>query len=588
MSDCFKINELLIPGTRQNERLQKALNPAYVLPDERSVANLLVFISNYALIDNLTIDFHEKLNSVTGETGAGKSIILGALGLILGNRADLSVLKDKSKKCIVEGIFEIGNYNLQSFFEDNDLDYDTTTIIRREITTSGKFRAFINDTPVNLKAIRELGLCLIDIHSQHQNLELGNRKFQLDLIDTVSGAGNVLQQFREMYREFVLQHKKLEELTAKSNKESADLDYWQFQFNQLNEAGLQANEQEELETLLEQLTHAEDIKSAFTEVQKLLDGESFSVIRNLKESQKKLENIKNYIPEVANLAERLQSSLIEVKDILDETERLTDKIEHDPAKVELVQDRLNLIYGLQQKHHINSVTELIDLKNSFDEKINQVTGYDEEIQLLKNELKKSRLQLEEKAQELSLIRKESFGKIESAIVGDLQQLGMTKSKLEVVHEQLPDFTSSGKDSVSFLFSANADSIPDEISKVASGGEMSRLMLAIKNLLRKSKALPTVIFDEIDSGVSGEIAVKMGNIIKSFSATTQIINITHLPQIAAKGDAHLMVYKFEEKGKTFTSIKTLNQNERVIELAKMVGGDSYSDTTLKTAQELLNG
>ncbi len=545
-------------------------------------------ISNYALIDNLTIDFHEKLNSITGETGAGKSIILGALGIILGNRADLSVLKEKSKKCVVEGIFEIGNYNLHHFFEDNDLDYDATTIIRREITSSGKFRAFINDTPVNLKAMRELGLYLIDIHSQHQNLEMGNRKFQLDLVDTVSGAGNVLRQYREMYKEFVLLQKNLEVLTTKSDKESADLDYWQFQFNQLNDAGLQENEQEELETLLEQLNHTEDIKSAFTEVRQLLDNESFSVIRNLKESRKRLENIKNYLPEVANLAERMQSSLIEIKDILDETGRLTEKIEHDPAKIEQVNNRLNLLYSLQQKHHLNSVKGLIDLKNLFDGKINQVTGYGEEIELLKNELKKNRLKLEEKARELSLVRKNSFAQIETAIVGDLQQLGMTKSKLEVVHEQLPDFTANGKDSVSFLFSANTDSTPDEISKVASGGEMSRLMLAIKNLLRKSKALPTVIFDEIDSGVSGEIAVKMGNIIKLFSATTQIINITHLPQIAAKGDAHLMVYKFEENGKTYTSIKHLDQNERIVELAKMVGGENYSDATMKTAKELLNG
>jgi len=543
-------------------------------------------ISNYAIIDNLTIDFHEKLNSVTGETGAGKSIILGALGLILGNRADLSVLKEKSKKCIVEGIFEIGNYNLQPFFDENDLDYETTTIIRREITSSGKFRAFINDTPVNLKTMRDLGLCLIDIHSQHQNLELGNRKFQLDLVDTVSGSETILQQYREIFYEYVQLKNKLDEIVAKSEKESADLDYWQFQLVQLSEAGLLENEQDELEALLEQLTHAEDIKSAFTEVQHLLDDEHFSVIRNLKESQKRLENIKNYIDEIPFLAERLQSSLLEIKDILDETDRLAAAIEYDPARIEMVNDRLNLIYSLQQKHHVNTVNELIDLKNGFDEKINQVASYDEEIQQLKNELKKSRLKLEEKAQELSAIRKKSFSQIESAIVGDLQQLGMAKSRLEVVHEQLPECTANGKDAVSFLFSANADTVPSEISKVASGGEMSRLMLAIKNLLRKSKALPTVIFDEIDSGVSGEIALKMGNIIKSFSATTQIINITHLPQIAAKGDAHLVVYKFEENAKTFTSIKHLNQSERIVELAKMVGGDSYSDATLKTAQELL--
>ncbi len=545
-------------------------------------------ISNYALIDSLTIVFHEKMNSITGETGAGKSIMLGALGLILGNRTDLSVLKDKSKKCVVEGTFEIGDYRLQPFFEENDLDYDKTTIIRREITTTGKFRAFVNDTPVNLKTMRELGLNLIDIHSQHQNLELGNRKFQLDLVDTVSGSEKILQIYRDLYRRYISVQKELEELINKSNKESADLDYWQFQFNQLNDADLKENEQDELESLLEKLNHAEDIKNAFSEVQALLDNEQFSVVLHLKEGQKKLENIKNYIAEVPDLAARLQSSFLEVKDILDEIERLSANVEHDPVQIELVTERLNLIYSLQQKHHVNTVEELIVLRNSFDEKISQVTGYDDEIQKLKAALEKSRLSLEEKSVELSTIRKKSFKQIETAIIDDLHQLGMYKSKLEIVHELLPGFTINGKDAVSFLFSANTDSAPAEISKVASGGEMSRLMLAIKDLLRKSRALPTVVFDEIDSGVSGEIALKMGNIIKSFSNSTQIINITHLPQIAAKGDAHLMVYKFEENGKTFTSIKHLNPDERIIELAKMVGGEGYSDTTLRTAEELLNG
>ncbi len=543
-------------------------------------------VSNYALIDNLTVEFHGKLNSITGETGAGKSIILGALGLILGNRADLSVLKDDSKKCVVEGVFEIGNYRLQSFFGENDLDYDPVTIIRREITTSGKFRAFINDTPVNLKTMRDLGLMLIDIHSQHQNLELGTHKFQLDLVDTVSGSGTVLQQYRKIYSEYILLQKNLEELIFKSEKESADLDYWQFQFNQLNEAKLKENEQEELETLLDQLTHAEEIKNTFTDVQQLLDSEQFSVLQNLKESRKRLEGIQNYVSEVPGLTERLQSSFLEIKDILDETERLANNVEHDPSRIEGVNDRLNQIYGLQQKHHVKSVKELIDIRNLFDEKISQVTGYDDQIGQMKAELTDCKLKLEDKANELTEIREKSFAKIELEVVSDLQQLGMVKSKLEVVHEQLSDYTANGKDSVSFLFSANADSVPAEISKVASGGEMSRLMLAIKNLLRKSKSLPTVIFDEIDSGVSGEIAVKMGNIIKSFSESTQIINITHLPQIAAKGDSHLLVYKYEENGKTFTSIKNLKTEERIVELAKMVGGENYSEAALKTVEELM--
>lgn len=545
-------------------------------------------ISNYALIDNLSIDFHEKLNSITGETGAGKSIMLGALGLILGKRADLSALKDKSKKCIVEGVFKIGNYKLKSFFEKNDLDYDSSTILRREITPSGKSRAFINDTPVNLKILSEIGVSLIDIHSQHQNLELGNRKFQLDLVDTVSGSAEILSEYQSLFSEYISLKSNLDNLLVKSEKERLDLDYWQFQFNQLSEANLQVNEQQELENQLEQLNHAEEIKNAFSTVQNLLDDEQFSVTQNLREAFKRLETIKNYVSEVPDLSKRMESSFIELKDILDEIQILSENTEHDPEKIELLSDRLNLIYSLQQKHHANSINELLEAQNSFDEKINQVTGYDDKIQSLKNELNECRIKLEEKAIELRSIRKKSFVSIESAILKDLKNLGMEKSKFQVMHEVLPEYGNKGKDAVSFLFTANSDSELAEISKVASGGEMSRLMLTIKNLLRKSKSLPSVIFDEIDSGVSGEIALKMGNIIKSFSSSTQIINITHLPQIAAKGDAHLMVYKYEQNGKTYTTIKHLNSEERMVELAKMVGGESYSDTTLKTAQELLKG
>lgn len=543
-------------------------------------------VSNYALISNLEVEFHSGLNSVTGETGAGKSIILGALGLILGNRADLSVLKNREEKCIVEGIFDVENYEIQPFFDENDLDYDKLTILRREITPSGKSRAFINDTPVNLKTMRELGLQLIDIHSQHQNLEPGNRKFQLNLVDTVAGTEKILSEYRGMYQHFNSLKKNLDALIEKNEKERADLDYWQFQFNQLDEAMLQENEQEELESELEQLTHAEEIKSAFSEVQQFLDDERFSVVQQIKESHKKLESIQNYISEVPALAQRLQSSLLELKDILDETERLAETVEYNPARIELVNDRLNLIYSLQQKHHVNTVQELIQLKNSFDKKINQVTGYDDEIRSMKADLEKQRTNLEDKALELRMARKKSFGKIEKTVLGDLRQLGMPKSRLEVVHEALPGFTPNGKDAVSFLFSANVDIPPAEISKMASGGEMSRLMLAIKNLLRTSMALPTIVLDEIDSGVSGEIALKMGNILKEFSTTTQIINITHLPQVAAKGDSHFLVYKYEENKKTYTSIRQLGENERVEELAKMVGGENLTDTTLKTAQELL--
>ncbi|MEZ5106876.1 MAG: DNA repair protein RecN [Draconibacterium sp.] len=543
-------------------------------------------ISNYALIDKLVVDFHVGLNSVTGETGAGKSIILGALGLILGNRADLSVLKDKDEKCIVEGIFEIGNYRLNSFFEVNDLDYDKTTIIRREITPNGKTRAFINDTPVNLKTLQELGLSLIDIHSQHQNLELGNQKFQLNLVDTVSGSAYVLAEYQRLFGDFKKYSKQLQEVKEKSEKAQADLDYFQFQFNQLDEASLRIGEQEELESELEVLTHAEEIKSSFQNIQNLLDDERFSVIQNLKESHKVMQKIQGYISESPELANRLESSMLELKDIMDEVETLSDKIEYNPARIEQINDRLNIIFGLQQKHHVGTEAELIQLKDSFEGKINTVTGYENEIKQLEKQLKSCHKELELKATELTTVRKKVFPDIIKSIISDLQNMGMPKSKFEIQQSTLPEFTSLGKDSISFLFSANSDVEPAEISKIASGGEMSRFMLAIKNLLRNSKSLPTVIFDEIDSGVSGEIALKMGTIIKSFSSTTQIINITHLPQIAAKGDAHFVVYKYESGGKTFTSIKQLSDNERVQELAKMVGGENVTDSILKTAKELM--
>ncbi|MBN1987119.1 MAG: DNA repair protein RecN [Prolixibacteraceae bacterium] len=543
-------------------------------------------ISNYALIQQLSVEFPPGLNMITGETGAGKSIILGALGLILGARADLSVLKNKDEKCIVEGHFEISNYKLQPFFNENDLDYDPQTILRREITPAGKSRAFINDTPVNLKTMQALGLKLIDIHSQHQNLELGNQKFQLSLVDEVSASGKLLSEYKTVYKNYLHLQQQLKNLKEKAEKANAELDYFQFQFKQLDEAQLRVGEQEELEAELEKLTHAEEIKSAFVEVLQLLDGEHFSVIQNTKNSSKVLERIQNYILDVPELKDRLQSTFLEIKDIVEEIESISEKIEHDPVKIEEVNDRLNVIYNLQQKHNVASVAELVALKDDFEQKITRAVGFGDEIKNLQSEIQRVGDKLKKLASELTEARKTSFPAIEKAVVQDLIQLGMEKAKLRVVHEELAEFTSSGKDLISFLFSANTDSEPAEISKIASGGEMSRLMLAIKNLLRQSKKLPTIIFDEIDTGVSGEVANKMGNILKTFSVSTQIINITHLPQIAAKGDTHFVVFKYEQEGKTFTSVRNVEKDERVEELAKMVSGNEITDNTLKTARELL--
>lgn len=543
-------------------------------------------IINYALINELQVDFHPNLNTVSGETGAGKSIILGALGLIIGNRADLSVLKEKDQKCVVEGVFGIKDYSMQAFFDKNDLDYDPSTILRREITPAGKSRAFINDTPVNLKVLRELGLQLIDIHSQHQNLELSNQLFQLELVDAVAATTPLLEEYRTLYKSWKQEQKALSELEEKADKEKADLDYFQFQFNQLEEAALKENEQVELEEELEKLIHSEEIKTAFLGVKDLLDGENLSVVQQIKDAARALDKIRPYLHEAGALYDRLQSSMLELRDIVDEAETQGEQVEHDPARAEEVDQRLQLLFTLQQKHHVQSVAELIALRDEFDQKINTVTGYDEAIHEKRKQVKVLGEQLGKKAGELSVKRQKSFAVIEKSVVDDLKQLGMPKVVFKVEHQQLQEFTSRGSDSVSFLFSANADQLPDDISKIASGGEMSRLMLAIKNLLRNSKALPTIIFDEIDSGISGEIALKMGAIIQSFSTNTQIINITHLPQIAARGNMHFRVYKYEEEGKTFTSIRALTQEERVEELAKMVGGDKLTETTISAARELL--
>lgn len=543
-------------------------------------------ISNYALIQKLKVDFHKNLNSVTGETGAGKSIILGALGLILGNRADLSVLKNKDEKCIVEGHFEIASYALERFFDAHDLDYDPHSILRREITPAGKSRAFVNDTPVNLKVLRELGLKLIDIHSQHQNLELSNQKFQLNLVDIVAQSETVLNDFQKTYLEYKSQLAKLDQLKSMADKARADLDYFQFQFNQLEEAQLKEEEQTNLENELEKLTHVEDIKTAYNDAWQLLDAETYSAVQNVKEAKRSLEKISSFSENAQELATRLESSAIELQDILEEIESLAENVAFNPQRIEEVNDRLNLLYGLQQKHLVSTVAELIALRDDFDEKINKAVGYDDEIGQLEHQIAALKESLSGKAEKLTTKRKKVFRTIEKSVQADLQLMGMSKARLTIEHKELEDFRESGKDAISILFSANNDSEPDEISKIASGGEMSRLMLAIKNLLRSSKALPTVIFDEIDTGVSGEIAIKMGSIIQTFSESTQIINITHLPQVAAKGDAHFQVYKYEEKGKTNTSIRLLNNDERVEELAKMVGGEKPTDTTIKTAMEML--
>ncbi len=545
-----------------------------------------LYIKNYALIDRLSIDFNSGFNIITGETGAGKSILLGALGLILGQRADLSVLRDKSKKCTVEGSFEVKNYQLAGFFAENELDYDDQTILRREITPSGKSRAFINDTPVNLKTIRELALRLIDIHSQHQNLELGNRQFQLNLVDLVAQNQSVLKSYQQAFRVYTQTHNEYTELLEKAEQAKKDLDYYQFQFNQLDEAKLKPEEQEELEAEQNRLEHAEDIKLTFGQLANDLEGDEAGLLTRIKEHVNRLSKMADYFDQAGELNQRLESCYIELQDLAGESQSIAERIEHDPARVELVAERLDLIYSLQQKFHADSVAGLVEIREDLDQKIGQVASYDETLTQLEVQLAKEEAVLNKAANELTESRTAVTDKFQQAVVSMLQKLGMANAVFQLSFAKTNQLGMTGGDEVRFLFNANKNAEAQEISKIASGGEMSRLMLALKSLITDSKALPTIIFDEIDTGISGEIAVKMGDILKSISARMQVINITHLPQIAAKGDHHYQVYKFDEEEQTYTSIRKLEEHERVDELAQMLSGDRHSDTARETARELL--
>uniref|UniRef100_UPI0030D78DE4 DNA repair protein RecN n=1 Tax=uncultured Sunxiuqinia sp. TaxID=1573825 RepID=UPI0030D78DE4 len=544
-----------------------------------------LYIKNYALIDKLSIEFNSGFNIVTGETGAGKSIVLGALGLILGQRADLTVLRDKNKKCTVEGSFAVKEYFLEDFFIENELDYDDQTILRREITPAGKSRAFINDTPVNLKTIRELALRLIDIHSQHQNLELGNRLFQLKLVDLVAKNQSILSNYQKRFSEYSTAKTKYADLVSEAEQAKKDLDYFQFQFQQLEEAKLKPGEQSELESEQNQLEHAEDIKLTFGQLNQDLESDEQGVLTRLKEHVNRLNKMSDYFTEAKELHQRLESCYLELQDLAEESSAVAERVEHDPARIQLVAERLDLIYSLQQKFHVATVEELLEVQEDLDQKIGQVASYDEEIARYEQLIAQQEKTLNELAAELTKSRTGVSETVQQSVVGMLQKLGMPNAVFQLYFELTDQLGQMGKDEVRFLFSANKSAEPQEISKIASGGEMSRLMLALKSLITDSKSLPTIVFDEIDTGISGEIAVKMGDILKGISTKMQVINITHLPQIAAKGDHHYQVYKFDEGEKTFTSIRKLENSERVDELAQMLSGDRNSDTARETAREL---
>jgi DNA repair protein RecN (Recombination protein N) len=543
-------------------------------------------IQNYALIRELDVDMSPGFTIITGETGAGKSILLGALSLILGQRADLTVLKDNEKKCIVEAVFNVAGYGLEEIFALNDLDYEEQTIFRREIAPNGKSRAFINDTPVTLKALQDIGFRLIDIHSQHQNLELNSQQFQLMVVDNYAGNLYLLSQYKLAFSGYRRLISELKEAEEKAGKLRADLDYFQFPFDQLKSADLVANEQEELEQELKMLNHAEEIKNGLALVSDLINSEEESVLVRMKESLNQISRLSIYFPQGEELRQRLETVYVELKDISFEVDTLSEKIEYDPSRITFVSERLDLIYSLQQKHRVGSVDELISLRDHFADSIKAVSSNDEEILALRELLQQKKEEATVFALKLTKARKSVVSQIESRIKEQLMQLGMPNSQFKVEISTAESLTHNGSDQVNFLFTANKNGALNEISKVASGGELSRLMLAIKALISKSKALPTIIFDEIDSGISGEIADKMGTILKGISADMQVINITHLPQIAAKGDHHYLVYKFDTAEETITHLRLLSKNERVDELAKMLSGENITHAAILNAEELL--
>jgi len=544
-------------------------------------------ISNYALISELQISFDSGFSVITGETGAGKSIILGALSLILGQRADSKTIKLDEDKCVIEAEFDISAYkHLDSFFEQNDLDKDGhVCLIRRELTSAGKSRAFINDTPVSLNIIRDLSNRLLDIHSQHENLLLSNEGYQLDVVDTIAQNSTLQAVYRQTYTEWRNLQAELKQLQKTAEKQASDIDYIQFQFQQLTDANLLDNEQEDLEMEQETLSHAEEIKTELLKAHLLIDEEQ-KVVPLLKESIQALSRVKGYIPNGENWYERLETTLIELKDISAEIGIFEERVEFNPARLEWVETRLSELFTLQKKYKVLSVAELIELREGFGKQLQRLDSFEEDLEALKKQLEAAYVQLEARAQVLSNSRKDATPAIEAFLVEQLTKLGMPNIQFQVAVSALPDFSENGKDEVQFLFSANKNRAVQPVTQIASGGEVSRLMLSIKSLVAHKSDLPTIIFDEIDTGVSGEIAHRMGEIMKSMSSDMQVLTITHLPQIAAKGANHYKVYKDDSGDQTQTHIIQLKTDERLVELAQMLSGKNVTDAALHNAQELL--
>jgi DNA repair protein RecN (Recombination protein N) len=548
------------------------------------LAKLLV--QNYALIKELDVEFENGLTIITGETGAGKSILLGALSLILGTRADTTVLLDKNEKCIVEGSFKIDEYDLNDFFVSNELDYEPMTTLRREINPAGKSRAFINDTPVTVNLLKELGDHLIDIHSQHQTLMLSDNSFQMNIIDSFAGTVKLKNEYRQIYLRFLGLKREYTGLKEQSDKNRADLEYYQFQFNQLEELKLKSGEQTGLEAEQELLEHAGEIKSALSDSSGMLSENEISILVMLRDVKMRMGKIRSFLPDGEDLLKRIESSLIELDDLAREIGNLAVSIEADPLRLNNVNERLDAIYSLVQKHRVNNLEDLISKKEEIGNLIKSISGSDERLAQLEKILKDETDSLHQLSEEMSDKRKAALGEIESEITATLKQLGMPNARFRIALSRLKEFTASGIDQADFLFSANKQIGPENLAKTASGGELSRVMLSLKSLLTKNNNLPTIIFDEIDSGVSGEVADKVGQILSDMGKYMQVVNITHLPQVASRGNRHYHVYKDDIDDSTFTRVKLLSPDERILEVARLLSGSEVTETAIRNAKELL--
>jgi DNA repair protein RecN (Recombination protein N) len=543
-------------------------------------------IQNYALIDSLDIEFNQGLNIITGETGAGKSIILGALSLILGQRIESKYFFNHAKKCIIEGTFLLADEKLKDLFESYDLDFFPENLLRREISIDGKSRAFVNDTPINLTILKQIGEQLIDIHSQHATQEINDADFQLLIVDSLAQHQSLLVNYRMGYKQLKQDQLRLKEMISVANEAKSKQDYEQFLFNELELAALKVGEQEELELTLEKLTHAESIKRNLLATADLLTESEKSAGTILKEASLQLQGIEKFDPAISVLYERLRSSIIEIKDIAEETSSIEQKTQHSAAQLATIQQRLDVLYTLQQKHRVGNNEELLIVQQELSDSLERLLSYDEDIEKLQAAIAKLKDNLIKMATQLSANRKSAIQVVETETKKTLQKVEMPNAKLVLQQETGGELNKDGFDHITLLFSANAGQAPAPVSKVASGGELSRLMLAIKTLLAKHTSLPTLIFDEIDTGISGETALKVGGVIANLGNDMQIISITHLPQIAAKGNSHYFVFKNEENNKTTTGIRKLNSNERVEIIAEMLSGKNPGASALQNARELL--